>query len=112
MVPMMMMTSLLSFSRRLIGRRRICNIFILLFLLCSGTLYIIIDKVIYNQHMNDVDTDGNVLSDDQIMIVIKDTKNGGKQKEYINKHGVHVIVGQYMGSNVNWNGSPTLSSGE
>ena len=108
----MTISSLISFSRRVTGRRRVCNLFLLLFLLSSGTLYILIDKVIYSaiDNNNNVNNGDNIIPDD-VMVVIKDLKNGGRQKEYIDKKGVHVIVGQYMGSNVNWNGSPNLSSG-
>lgn len=104
----MMMTSLIQFTRRVTGRRRICNIFLLLFVLFSGSIYLLIGKL--NQ-VGSIDNGDNIIPDD-VMVVIKDTKDGGRQKEYIDKKGVHVIVGQYMGSNVNWNGSPNLSIGK
>lgn len=102
------MTSLIGFTRRITGRRRVCNLFLLLFLLSSGTLYLLIDKVLVS---NGSISDDNIIPDD-VMVVIKDTRDGGHQKEYIDKKGVHVIVGQYMGNNVQWNGSPNLSSGK
>lgn len=49
--------------------------------------------------------------DDDVMVVIRDTKD---QKEYIDKKGIHVIVGQYVGnSGMAWDtsGSPNLTKG-
>lgn len=104
-----MMTSLIQFSRRVTGRRRICNIFLLLFIIFSCSIYLLIGKL---SHLNNGSIDGDNIIPDDVMVVIKDTKDGGRQKEYIDKKGVHVIVGQYMGNNVNWNGSPNLSIGK
>jgi len=47
---------------------------------------------------------------DDVMVVLRDTKD---QKEYINKNGIHVIVGQYVGANsISWDGSANLSKGK
>ena len=34
------------------------------------------------------------------------------QKEYIDRHGVHVIVGQYMGGGYPWRKPPNISDGK
>ena len=36
-------------------------------------------------------------------------QNSKQQKEYINKRGVHVIVGQYMGKGYPWEATPNLT---
>lgn len=49
-----------------------------------------------------------VVADD-VMVVLRDTKD---QKEYINRNGIHVIVGQYVGASSGaWDGSPNLTLG-
>lgn len=48
------------------------------------------------------------LSDENVMIMLSDTK---LQKEYIDKKGVHVIVGQYNGKSFPWTESDKLSDG-
>lgn len=52
----------------------------------------------------------NLLAvNEDVMVVLRDTKD---QKEYINKNGIHVIVGQYTGASVGaWDGSPNLTKG-
>ena len=43
---------------------------------------------------------------DDIMVELQNSK---QQKEYINKRGVHVIVGQYMGKGYPWEATPNLT---
>jgi len=42
------------------------------------------------------------------MIMLRDTKY---QKEYINEKGIHVIVGQYNGKSLPWQGASNLTEG-
>ncbi|KAI2810439.1 polypeptide N-acetylgalactosaminyltransferase, partial [Blomia tropicalis] len=39
--------------------------------------------------------------------LFRESSNG--QKEYVDKHGVHIIVGQYMGNGFPWNPQPNLT---
>lgn len=43
------------------------------------------------------------------MIMLSESKF---QKEYIDKKGIHVIVGQYNGKSFPWIGSPNLTEGK
>lgn len=43
------------------------------------------------------------------MVVLRETKH---QKEYIDKKGIHVIIGQYMGKGLPWESTPNLTSGK
>lgn len=83
-----------GFTRRRVGRRKICNaFFIILFLVSTTSLYFLFDRVILSSD--------NVVNDD-VMVVIRDTLD---QKEYIDKKGIHVIVGQYVGQTaIDWDG--------
>ncbi|KAI1296608.1 Polypeptide N-acetylgalactosaminyltransferase 1 [Halotydeus destructor] len=88
-----------ALTRRIIGRRRVLLNLLVVTLFCLiVTIYLVIDGSSLH---------GNKLVDDDVMVVIRDTK---EQKEYINKHGIHVIVGQYVGAGALWpDGSPNLT---
>jgi len=43
-----------------------------------------------------------------VMLVLRENKH---QKEYIDKRGIHVIVGQYMGKGLPWEPTPNLTDG-
>ncbi|RWS08150.1 polypeptide N-acetylgalactosaminyltransferase 13-like protein [Dinothrombium tinctorium] len=82
--------------RRLTGRRRICFSFSIMFItltvICS--IYLLLS------------TNNENIVDDNVMIVLSDTKY---QKEYIDKKGIHVIVGQYVGKSLPWEFSSNLT---
>ncbi|XP_076349315.1 polypeptide N-acetylgalactosaminyltransferase 1-like isoform X1 [Tachypleus tridentatus] len=45
--------------------------------------------------------------DDDVMTMIRNDKH---QKEYIDKRGIHVVVGHYLGNNLPWETTPNLTN--
>ncbi|XP_015792880.1 polypeptide N-acetylgalactosaminyltransferase 13 [Tetranychus urticae] len=85
--------------RLVISRRRVCfKIFIILFV-------IVISSILYLfSRSTDQDLPDDNASD--VVVMLSESK---LQKEYINKKGIHVIVGQYNGKSLPWLGSANLS---
>lgn len=62
--------------------------------------FIIIVIIVKNSHRE------NAEEDDDVMIMLRNDK---KQKEYIDKRGIHVIVGHYLGNALPWETTPNLT---
>lgn len=76
---------------RFTGRRKILRFIIILFVTVLSILSIYSLTKWNPQSNNDIN---DVIPDD-VMVVIRDSKT---QKEYINRKGIHVIIGQFTGS--------------
>ncbi|XP_053214639.1 polypeptide N-acetylgalactosaminyltransferase 13-like [Panonychus citri] len=86
--------------RRLLGRRRIFYPFLVI--ICIA----IVSSILYSLvHVNQSNQD-SIDEDPNVMIMLSESK---LQKEFIDKKGIHVIVGQYNGKSLPWLGSANLS---